>query len=281
MNIATTDNRTVRRRGTLRNWASTLVLVATVVASVGGAPGAEEAPDARGLVSAVVRNQRTSGSKARVRLSIEPAEGQGRTRSLQVLIKSRRDGWTHETLVVVMWPRDEKGRAWMIRQTDAGEVGGFRFAPPNEVTPITAAELDDPLFGSDLSVDDFAESFWEWPEQRVAGVEKVGSADCWVVESRTSDPSVRHPRIRSWLAKDRPIALRVEKSDKNGELRKRLTAGRVVRRDEGGWVVADWMVETLASGSRTRVSGSRSDRDLTLPASEFTPEGIRQLVDSK
>lgn len=268
-------------RGRPQAGAALLLLLALAVAGVAAAPPAAETPDARGLVSAVVRNQQTTGSKARLRLAIEPPEGQGPARSLQVLLKSRREGATQETLVMVQWPREEKGRAWMIRRTDSGEVGGFRFMPPNEVTPVTAAELEAPLFGSDLSVDDFAESFWNWPEQQVVGVEKVGSAECWVVESRTSDASVRHPRVRSWLAKDKPIALRVDKSDKNGELRKRLTAGRVVRRDEGGWVVAEWMVETVTSGSRTRVTGSRSDRDLTLPASEFSPEGVRQLLDSR
>lgn len=236
-------------------------------------------PEARSLVSAVVQNQRTTGSRARAKLSIEPA--QGPTRSLQVLIKGRLDGPTHETLIVVMWPREEKGRAWMIRRIDGGETSGFQFAPPNDVTPLTARELDSSLFDSDLSVDDFAESFWEWPDQQLVGEEKVGTTECWVVESRTTDPNVRHPRMRSWLSKDKPIALRVEKFDKVGAVQKRLTAGRVVRRDGGGWVVAEWMVETVATGSRTRVSGSRSDRDLTLPAAEFTPDGVRQLLESK
>ncbi len=134
---------------------------------------AEDTPDAAALVSALVQSQRTSGSRTRARMSIE-VDG-NRDRSLQVLIKTRRDGSTNETLVVAMWPRDDKGRAWMIRRTDAGEIGGFRFTPPNEVVPVTPASLDDPLFGSDLSVEDFAESFWDWPHPRVTGSEKVGN----------------------------------------------------------------------------------------------------------
>lgn len=281
MRHGTIHTGTTRSAGTPRSGATLLLAMALAMAGVAATPPAPETPEARALVSAVVQNQRTTGSKARLRLAIEPPEGQGPARSLQVLLKSRHEGATQETLVMVQWPREEKGRAWMIRRTDTGEVGGFRFIPPNEVTPVTAVDLDAPVFGSDLGIDDFAESFWEWPEQQVVGVEKIGSAECWVVESRTSAASVRHPRVRSWLAKDKPIALRVEKSDKNGELRKRLTAGRVVRREEGGWVVAEWMVETLASGSRTRVTASRSDRGLTLPAFEFSPEGVRQLLDSR
>ena len=106
----------------LRHWATTGWLAVILLAQAGAVAAAEpeSLPDAKALVSGVVQNQRTTGSRARAKLSIEPA--QGPTRSLQVLIKGRREGATNETLVVVMWPREEKGRAWMIRRTDAGEV---------------------------------------------------------------------------------------------------------------------------------------------------------------
>ncbi len=243
----------------------------------GVAMAADAKPEVGALVSAVVENQRTTGSRTRARVSIEPAKGP--ERSMQVLIKSRRDGATNETLVMVMWPRVEKGRAWMIRRTGSGEISGFRLIPPDSVFPVAAADLDEPLFGSDLSVDDFAESFWDWPDQRLAGEEKVGNTDCWIVDSHIGQPGARHPRIRSWLAKEKPVALRVEKFGADGVLGKRLTAGRVVRQDEGGWAVAEWTVETIGTGSRTKVSGSRSERDLALPASEFTPDGVQQLIE--
>ncbi len=73
--------------------------------------------------------------------------------------------------------------------------------------------------------------------------------------------------------------MRIDKLDAAGAVRKRLTAGRVVHRDEGGWAVAEWTMETVASGSRTRVSATRSDRDLALPADEFSPEGVRGLIE--
>ena len=240
-------------------------------------PVAGAEPDAAGLIAALVRQQRTPGYRTRARVEIDPAQGD--ERHFQVLIKGRLDGSTNETLVVVMWPRDQKGRAWMIRRTEAGVVGGFRLEPGGEATPIQAGEFDEPLLGSDLGLDDFAETFWEWPEVRVVGEEKVGSAECWIVESKSAGSAVRHPRVRSWLAKEKPIAMRIEKFDASGTLRKRLTAGRVVRRDDGGWAVAEWTVESVGAGSHTRVTGSRSDRDLTLPAAEFTPEGVRKLVE--
>ncbi|MGE3311603.1 MAG: outer membrane lipoprotein-sorting protein [Limisphaerales bacterium] len=250
--------------------------------------GAETPVDARALVSALVESQRTSGSRTRARISVE-REGdrdrdgdRERDRSLQVLIKTRREGATNETLVVAMWPKEEKGRAWMIRQAEAAGLGGFRFEPPNEVVPLTSADLDQPLFGSDLSVEDFVESFWDWPDPRVTGSEKVEGADCWVLELRAPDPSpsVRHPRVRLWIAKEKSVAMRIDKLDAAGAVQKRLTAGRVVRRDEGGWVVAEWTMETVASKSRTRVSATRSDRGLSLRADEFSPEGVRALVES-
>ncbi|MBL9129198.1 MAG: outer membrane lipoprotein-sorting protein [Verrucomicrobiales bacterium] len=234
-------------------------------------------PDARTLVAALVKSQSTSGYRTRARVAIEPA--QGPERHYQVLIKGRRDAAVSETLVLVLWPREEKGRAWMIRRDAAGVVGGFRLAPGGASTPIRSEDLDEPLLGSDLGIDDFAETFWEWADASVVGEEKVGGTACWIVESRSGDPSVRHPRIRSWLAKEKSVAMRVEKYDAADVLRKRLTAGRVVRRDEGGWVAAEWTVETVGRGGQTRVTGSRSDRGLELPAVEFTPEAISKLVE--
>jgi len=238
--------------------------------------GAEGESEVSQWIEAVIRNQRTTGLRARAKLSIEPR--QGAERSVQVLIKERRDGAARETLVVSLWPREEKGKAWMLRRTEKGDLEGFRFTPPEDVAPVSAANLDERIFDSDLGVDDFAESFWEWPDVKAVGEEKVGNTVCRVVEFQTTLAGVRHPRVRAWLAKEKPVAMRVEKYDAAGALSKRMSAGRVVHREDGGWSVAEWTVETVSAGSRTRVSGSRSDRDLVIPPEEFTVEGIRKLI---
>ena len=264
--------RRLRVAWALAAWFAACVLTGSQL----GIKGAEPAPEVSKWVEAVIRNQRTTGLRARAKLSIEPR--QGAERSVQVLIKERRDGAVHETLVVSLWPREEKGRAWMLRRTAIGDIEGFRFTPPEEVTPISAANLDERLFDSDLGVDDFAESFWEWTDVKAIGEEKIGSTVCRVVEFRTVLAGVRHPRVRAWLPKEKPVPLRVEKYDVQDVLSKRMSAGRVVHREDGGWSVAEWTVETVPAGSRTRVSGSRSDRDLVIPPEEFTVEGIRKLI---
>ncbi len=254
--------------------------IALAVLAVPGLMKAQdELPGAREVVAAVLTNQRSSGFVARARL--ESRQGDGPARAVQILAKGRRDGALAEVMVVAMWPADVKGQAVVVKRRDGGEASGFRFTPPAEVERLDRFDMDDPLFGTGLCVDDLTESFWEWPEQKIAGSAKHGHDDCWILESRPRGVKARHAVVRSWIAKGKNLPVLIEKAGKEGKTVVRVSVERSVKRDDGGWSPVEMLIESRDSGWRTRVTFSRGERGLTLPASDFSPEAVKALGGGK
>ena len=252
-----------------------LTVLLLCVPGLGALPAQDAAPDARQLVAAVLANQRSSGFTARAR--VEARRGEGPSRTVQILAKGRRDGNTAETMVAAMWPADVKGQAVVVKRRDGGEASGFRFTPPGQVDRMQGGDMDEPLFGTGLSVDDLSESFWDWPEQKITGSGKQGHDDCWILESRSHAGKARHHMVRSWIAKGKMLPLLIEKAGKDGKAVTRLTVEHTTKRGDGGWSPTELLIESLDTGWRTRVTFSRGERGLVLPAADFSPEAVKAL----
>ena len=71
------------------------------------------------------------------------------------------------------------------------------------------------------------------------------------------------------------MPLRVEKYGKNRRLIRRIMADRIMKVNNR-WTAANIIVGPDGGNSRTVLEGSKSERDLDLPAAEFTLEAIRR-----
>jgi len=253
---------------------------ALAVAALSGALALAAAPplDADTLVAQVVESQRTRGARIRARLAITPPRAT-RAKTLQLLIETRREGASREALYLVLFPAAEKGRALVIRRTADGAATGFLREPDGSITPLTEQRMGDPVLGSALTVEDLAESFMDWPSPRLAGRDAVASRSCEVVEFRRPRAGAgRSAVVRACLSPELRLPLRVESFDAGGALLKRIEADRLVRHD-GRYTVAGFTVDS-ASGGRIELDGSKAERDVEIPADDFTPEGIaRRLRD--
>jgi hypothetical protein len=266
-----------------RRFVGALLLLAVVGAVHGQTPGRSPGVDAdrRGaeLVARLVRYQRTSGFRANARLTVAPTDPLKAT-AAQVRILSRQEGRATHLLYQVVWPQPLRGYALCLERSDDGaESRGFLFEPPDRVTSLGGEVRTRAFLDSDLLIDDLIEDFWRWPSQRVAGQASVGGRACTILESRppTGASSV-YSLVRSWIAQARPVPMRIDKLDRNGQLCRRLTFVAPSNRGPEGPMPARLAVEVPGSTRTTTIEYFGSDRDIVVPAEEFSVERLKLVA---
>lgn len=233
---------------------------------------------AQQLIAKVEAAQRTSGFRTRARL-VKTPPGSKVQQVMQLVIKGRRQGDTIQTLYQILWPKEAMGQALVVETSANGAVSGFVFEPPGRKIPLTPKVMARPLFGTNVTVEDVAEAYWHWPHQQLAGEEKVSGRPCTILESRPGpDTATSYSLVRTWIAPDIALPLVVEKFGKDGALSKRFVAAKVVRQSPGSWGAALLVVDSAAGGGRTTIEGTRSDRDIVIPAEQFTPEALKGIL---
>jgi len=228
------------------------------------------------LIARVEAAQRTSGIRTRAKLTktARPAKTE---EVMQVVIKGRREGEATEMLYQLLWPKEVAGRALVVGTSADGTVGGFLFEPPDKKIPLTPRLMAQPVFGTDVTVEDLAEAYWRWPLQKLSGEERALGRVCRVVESRPGPgTATSYSLVRSWIAPDIALPLVVEKFGKDGKLAKRFLAAKVIKQGPGSWGAAIMVVDTADGRSRTTLEGTKSDRDIEIPAEQFTLEGLKR-----
>jgi outer membrane lipoprotein-sorting protein len=236
-----------------------------------GAPSEDSA--ARQLIEAVLQASRTSGLRVRSKLIVTTPDHR---EVKQLLIKSRSDGKNTDTLYQVLWPAEFRGQALLVKKKNGGSVSGFLFEPPNTVKKLSSSLLAQPFFGSDLLIEDLAEDFLEWSSQKVVGEEPLKDKMCQIVESRpAAGASTSYALVKTWISPQLALPLRVEKYGKGGRLIRRINAEGLMKIADH-WTASTIIVESDRVGSQTRLEGSKSDHDLSLPAADFTIEGIKR-----
>ena len=252
--------------------AAVNVLLA-VLAATYAPQAARPLPAAEGIVARVLQARATSGFLIRAKLT-RVAAGSNREVTSLLAIKGRQDGTRSTVLYQVIGPKDQAGHALLLDDRGDHRLSGFRF-DAGTITPLTPAAFGDSFLGSDLRIEDVTEGFWHWRSARTVGEEAVGSRRCLVLEFRPEPGApTGYSRVKAWIAGDIALPLRVETFATDGRLERRMTAGRVVKRGER-WGAATLTFEPPGAGSRTIIEGSKWEQDLSLPASEFSPEAIR------
>jgi hypothetical protein len=258
---------------------SSLIVCTTVVVALiyGRAAFAAAPPDsssARQLIAKVFEARRTTGFRIRSKLTVTTSNSE-RREVKQLLIKGRSDGIISETLYQVLWPSELKGQSLLIQKTTGRPVSGFIFEPPAVTKRLTTESMRESFFGSGLAIEDLAEDFWDWPSQKIIGQETIKERLCQIVESRPpGDAATGYSLIRTWIAPELALPLLVEKYGKNRRLIRRISADRIMKSSDR-WIAATIIVDLEGHG-RTILEGSKTERDLDLPDSDFTLDALKR-----
>ena len=261
----------------LRCTCLTALCAAAIAWPATGADTPAAANPARALMDQVVAARQTSGFSARGRLVI--SKGGETARTVQFLVKGRQTAAGSDFLYLALYPAAEKGRAIVVHRDPAGKITGFLREPAGTTTPLTAAQRHQPLFGSDLTVDEMSADFWHWPSVEIKGTEKVCRRDCQIVEAKPpKGEKTVTTLVKAWISPETSLPLRVETFSSDGKLLKRTECTNVVK-SGGRYSMEKLVIDSPASGQQTLVDFSKGARDIAVPAEDFTAAGIARLLE--
>lgn len=217
----------------------------------------------------------TDGSSL-VRLKME-VKGAAKT-TLQLQIKQRRTANSAEIVYQVLWPKERAGEAVLLRQIGSQAATGSIFTLPDQVQSLSAVQMQEGLFGSDLSYADAVENFFAWDQQSFLGTEVINRVSCQILESKPGKGQrSNHHHVRTWVDTRRFVPLRIEKYNAAGQVTQRIESGRIVTDDIGRQVPASLTVSGRRAGSSTEIEGSKLKHEVSFTEAEFTPAAFYKM----
>jgi len=166
------------------------------------------------LASAVAAKQEGT-AYVRLRLQVKPS-GNSADETLQLQIKERRTKTATDLVYQVLWPQPRKGESVLLHQEAGHSASGSLFTPPDKAQALTASQLRQPFFGSDLSYLDVIEDPLSWENQTITGTEAVNGVNCTVLESKPNKGESEYAKVRSWIDPNRLVQMRIEKYSPSG-----------------------------------------------------------------
>jgi Outer membrane lipoprotein-sorting protein len=230
------------------------------------AVAAEPASD----LAAALRAKEEGSTFVRVRMQT------GENQILQLQIKSRVSDATSDIVYQVLFPKERKGEAVLLHRSGE-KFSGTTFTPPDTIKPIGSGQMNQPLFGSDLSCEDIIDNPFRWPRQRIVGTEAIDNIQCQILESKPGKGHTSsYSSVKTWVDSRRLVPLRIEKYDSSGNVLRRINITRVLL-DGNDSLPTDLKVYG-PRGTVTEITGSRIKRGVTYADSEFTLQGLKQVT---
>ena len=243
----------------------------------GSAAAESPAMSARDLAASLSSRQ-DGTSYVRLRLEVKQPNDTAKI-ALQIQIKQRRTKAANDFVYQVLWPKERKGEAVLLHEANGHPPTGSLFIPPDRLRSLDASQMNEALFGSDLSYQDIIENFFAWENQVIVGNEAINRVNCIILESRPGKgESTPYARVRTWIDPSRLVPLRVEKYLPSGALARRIETTRVATDDKGRPIPATLTVRGSREDSVTILEGSRIKHDVTYTDREFTPEGLKEAL---
>jgi len=212
-----------------------------------------------------------------VRLKLEFTSQSGVKVVLQLQAKARRTAAATDILYQVLWPQERKGEGFVLRKTPNQAATGSVFTLPDNLRPLTAAQMQDGIFGSALAYEDLVDGFYGWSSQQIVGTENIGRVSCQILESKPGKSDrTGYSSVRSWIDVKRMVPIRVEKFGSGGHLIRRITTTRIAKDDINRQVPATFTVQLRGQGSETLLEGSNSKHDVKFTDADFSPEVLRR-----
>jgi len=219
--------------------------------------------------------------QVRAKMEITPAGGAAKS-TFQLQIKIRRTQAATDAVYQILWPKERNGESVLLKQPTDGTASGAVFTLPDTLTQLSAGQMKQALFGSDLSYEDVTINPFAWNQQAIIGEGIVDRVTCQILESKPGKGTrSSYSAVRTWVDPRRLVALRIEKYATSGAIIRRIETTRVTTDDDGRHVPSSIRVTRPGQGSSTELEGSRIRRDIKYADSAFMPSGIRNSTSPK
>jgi hypothetical protein len=230
-----------------------------------------------GAALAAKLHEAVQDNASSVRLKLEFTSQAGEKVVLQLQAKARRTAAATDVLYQVLWPKERKGEGFLLRKSANQAAAGCVFTPPDQLRALTAAQMQDGIFGSALAYEDLVDGFYGWASQQIVGTETLGRVACQILESKPGKADrTGYSSVRSWIDVKRMVPIRVEKFGANGQMLRRITSTRIAKDDINRQVPASFSVQQAGQATETVLEGSNSKHDVSFTDADFNPEALQK-----
>jgi len=174
----------------------------------------------------------------------------------------------------ILFPKERKGESVLLHRS-GNKFSATSFTPPSTIKQIGAGEMNQALFGTDLSFEDIIDSPFAWSQQAIVGTQDIDRFPCQILESKPGGHTSSYASVKTWVDPRRMVPLQIEKYDSAGKVVRRINITRMLL-DGGDSLPADLEVSG-PRGSVTHITGSSIKRGLNFPETEFTADGLKEL----
>ncbi len=244
---------------------------------VGSASAAPPPPTmtAKDIATKLGSLQQDGSSYVRLTLEVKPLPDSPKM-TLQLQIKQRRTATATEMIYQVIWPKARAGEGVLLRQPAGQPASGAYFTPPDTLRPLTASQMKDALFGSDLTFADVLENFFAWQNQTIIGTGVIDRVSCQILESKPDKSQhSNYGSVRTWVDLRRMVPMRIDKFLPSGTLARRITTTRVAADDLERRIPADLTVSGVRADASTELRGSRINHAVSYANGTFTADGLK------
>lgn len=236
---------------------------------------AEPAPPAISASELAGRMNAARQGSALIRTRLEVKSPEAANVVFQLQIKERRTSTATDLAYEVLWPKERKGETVILHQSANAAPSGSIVVSPGTVRVINASQMDDGLFGSDLSYQDVVENFFAWENQTILGSEAIDGVNCQILESKPGKSAVSiYASVRSWIDPRQLVPLRIEKYSAAGRLIRRIDTTRVARDEQDRFIPGSLTVRGPRKDSVTELNGARIDQNVQFTDRDFKPEEV-------
>jgi hypothetical protein len=231
-----------------------LPLLATLAV---GATSAIAAPGAAEIATRMLEAKLSPGFEARVQVVNLAPDGQ-RSEPIKLSIVGQGDAARRRLLLRGIAPESLHGEV-RLAEYRAGCIHAVDGKGP--VDPLA------PLFGSGIAVWDMLAPWWQWPQQSLAGKDRIAGRACTLVRSRNDDKDAPIREVLSCIDADAGLALRTRLFNGRGALVRDITVVATMRK-ESGLLAAKKLV--IATGDKVSEAETYSgDEHYEVPADAF------------
>jgi outer membrane lipoprotein-sorting protein len=174
------------------------------------------ADDTGPQLAAKLRAKESGSTFVRIRM-------QAGNQILQVQIKSRVSAAAADIVYQILFPKERKGESVLLHRS-GNKFSATSFMPPNTIKQI--AEMNQALFGTDLSYEDIIDSPFAWNQQAIVGTQNIDRFPCQILESKPGGHTSSYASVKTWVDPKRMVPLQIEKYDSSGKVVRRINITR-------------------------------------------------------
>lgn len=219
--------------------------------------------------------------QANVAMELITSDGKQRTRSLTMLRLNVPGGAKQKYFLYFREPSDVRRMTFLVWKYPEKEDDRWIYIPAVDlVRRVAASDKRSSFVGSDFTYEDISGRDISADTHKFLREEKLGSNDCYVIES-TPKETLDYVRRIAWIDKTTYLPLKEEYYDLQNELARVFTADKIENVASGGGsgaipAVLKRTMRNVKSGHRTEVTFKSVSFNVGLTDDIFTERYLRQ-----